>query len=372
MTDALLTLNAGSSSLKFQLFGLTKDLPLLAGGKVSGIGSVPQFRMHANDGSHGECGDLPSHTDAASALGYILDRLEAGSAQWRLMACAHRVVHGGPDFTHAVELNSEVLRVLGSLIPLAPLHQQDNLAPVAGLWQRHPCLRQFACFDTAFHAGHDALTTTYALPASIRDSGVRRYGFHGLSYAWIAQRLKEDLPHLAEGRVIAAHLGNGASLCALKSGRSIDTTMGLTALDGLPMGTRCGSLDPGAVLYMQTALNLSPAAVEDVLYNQSGLKGLSGISNDVATLLDSSDPRALFALDYFVLKAAQNIAAMAVSVGGIDAIVFTGGIGENASSIREKILSRLGFLQPFETHVIPANEERAMALEVQARYFGGK
>lgn len=372
MTEALLTLNAGSSSLKFRLFGLTGDLPFLAGGKISGIGSTPQFEAHISEDSRDDLCDLPAGIDAAWALSFILSWLKNHTARWPLAACAHRIVHGGPDIDCAQELNPARLDSLRALIPLAPLHQPHNLAAVTTLWQLHPGLRQFGCFDTAFHAHHDALRTALALPADIRASGVRRYGFHGLSYAWIAHRLAEDLPHLAKGRVIAAHLGNGASLCAMKDGRSIDTTMGMTALDGLPMGTRCGSLDPGAILYMQEALELGPAAIENILYNQSGLKGLSGVSNDVEILLKSDDPQAAFALDYFALKAAQHIAAMAVSIGGIDAIVLTGGIGEKARPVRDKILDHLDFLRPFETHIIPTNEERFMALEVRDRYFAAR
>jgi acetate kinase len=211
-----------------------------------------------------------------------------------------------------------------------------------------------------------------ALPQKIRDAGVRRYGFHGLSYAWIARRLKCDHPNLGKGRVVVAHLGNGASLCALKDGESVDSTMGLTALDGLPMGTRCGAIDPGALLYLQQSLGYSAAQLTDLLYNESGLLGLSSISNDVKTLLASAEPRAAFALDYFVYKTSQSIAAMATSMGGIDGLVFTGGIGENAEPIRKRILDRLLFLGSFETLVIAANEERAMALEVYDHFVRGE
>lgn len=366
MTDALLVLNAGSSSLKFRLFGLAPDLPVIAGGKVSDIGGRPVFQAAAI----GEAPRaLPPHTDAGKALAFVLDWLKQVAGQARLRACAHRIVHGGPDFLHATELDRAAVDDLRRFNSLAPQHQVHNLAAIEALWAQDPRLRQFGCFDTAFHAHIDPLHHQFALPKSLRDKGVRRYGFHGLSYAWIAHRLACDHPALAKGRVVAAHLGNGASLCALKAGRSIDTTMGLTALDGLPMGTRCGALDPGAVLYMQQGLGLSPEDISDVLYNQSGLLGLSGVSNDVKTLLESPLPAAALALDYFALKTAQQIAAMTVSLGGLDSLVFTGGIGENAAPVREKILHHLAFLPPFKTHIIAANEERQMALEIMTAFY---
>jgi len=363
--DALLVLNAGSSSLKFRLFGLTPDLPVIAGGKISDIGGRPVFQTYDTF----DITELPLHADASTALTFVLDWLKHHARQWSLRACAHRIVHGGPDFVHACELDRQAVGDLQDLNSLAPQHQVHNLAAVEVLWSQYPRLRQFGCFDTAFHASIDPLHHVFALPDSLRNRGIRRYGFHGLSYAWIARRLKCDHPALAKGRVVAAHLGNGASLCAMKEGRSIDTTMGLTALDGLPMGTRCGSLDPGAVLYMQQTMNLTPEDLTNLLYNQSGLLGLSGISHDVRALLESTLPRAMFALDYFAMKAAQQIAAMATSLGGLDGLVFTGGIGENAAPIREKILHHLAFLPTFETHIIAANEERQMALEIMAAYY---
>lgn len=365
MTDALLVLNAGSSSLKFRLFGLTSDLPVIAGGKIRDIGGRPVFQSHGRD----DTSPLPVHANADSALIYVLDWLKTHASQWTLRACAHRIVHGGPDYLCAMELDQTALENLRQFNSLAPHHQAHNLAAIEALWSQAPHLRQFGCFDTAFHAGIDPLHQAFGLPASVRDRGVRRYGFHGLSYAWIAHRLKADYPNLANGRVVAAHLGNGASLCAMRAGQSVDTTMGLTTLDGLPMGTRCGALDPGAVLHMQRSLGMTPEEIEDILYNRSGLLGLSGISNDVKTLLDSSLPAAAFALDYFALKTAQQIAAMSVSLGGIDGLIFTGGIGENAAPVRDRILHHLSFLPTFETRIIPANEERQIALEIMAAYY---
>jgi acetate kinase len=369
MTDALLTLNTGSSSVKFRLFELSPDLPYLLGGKISGIGGNPQFQAHWQEGSRNESHALPPHDDIDAAMAYVLDWLQQNGVKWRVRACAHRIVHGGPDYDQAVELDPKIMDYLHGLEGLAPLHQPHNLAAVTALWRRDPDLRQFACFDTAFHSHHGPLATEMALPARLRQKGVRRYGFHGLSYAWISHRLKCDFPDLAKGRVVAAHLGNGASVCALQDGKSIDTSMGLTALDGLPMGTRCGALDPGAVLYIQRALDYSAEDLERILYDESGLQGLSGISNDVKALLESPDPRAAFAIEYFALKAAQQIAMMAVSLGGIDGLVFTGGIGENADAVVAKILGYLQFLPKHEVHVIPANEERIMAMEIYAGYF---
>jgi len=358
--DALLTLNAGSSSVKFALFGLTPDLPRLAAGQITGIGNSPC--LHIEGAAEDIC--LPAELGLDDAVARVLDWLRPQTGI-HLQAAAHRIVHGGSRFAGPVELDATALAYLRSLIPLAPLHQPHNLAAVGPIATAYPGLRQFGCFDTAFHAGLGPLATRFALPAGLYDHGVRRYGFHGLSYAWIARNLPA---HLTAGNVVAAHLGNGASLCAMTKGQSVDTTMGMTALDGLPMGTRCGALDPGAVLYMEDELGLTTAQVAKLLYEESGLKGLSGQSNDVAALVRSSDPNALFALDYFVRKTAQHIAAMGVSLGGIDAVVFTGGIGEHAAALRERIVAALSWLPAFQVLVIPADEERAMATEVLARY----
>jgi len=365
VSDALLTLNAGSSSLKFRLFGLTPGLPYLLGGKIADIGHRPVFQVHWQEDSRDETVDLPAAFGIDEAIAFALDWFRREARHVRIVAAAHRVVHGGTR-DRAEELTPAIVKDLEAYSPLAPQHQPHNLAAVKALWRSHDGLRQFGCFDTAFHAHLGPLATRFALPEDFTGKGVRRYGYHGLSYAWIADCLRRDRPDLAAGRVVAAHLGNGASLCALDKGRSIDTTMGLTALDGLPMGTRCGNIDPGAVLYMQKALGLTADQVEAVLHNRSGLKGLSGISNDVKSLLASDDPRAVFALDYFARRTAQHIAGMAVSLSGMDALVFTGGIGENAEPVRRMILDRLSFLPPFEVLVIPANEERAMATEVRA------
>lgn len=357
----LLTLNTGSSSVKFRLFGLEKTLPLLAGGKVSDIGGHPVFDVR-KESKKRESYTLSEDVSHEEAIDLILKWLD--DQRFTLKAAAHRIVHGGEQYAAPVKLDEGAMKYLRSLEPLAPLHQPHNLAAVDILQSRQPGLPQMGCFDTAFHARHGRLFHEFALPQSIRDQGVKRYGFHGLSYDWIAHCLKTDYPHLVEGKVVVAHLGNGASLCAMQNGRSIDTTMGMTALDGLPMGTRCGALDAGAVLYIIRTLGLLPDETENILYNESGLKGLSGLTNDVKVLSESTDKKAVFALDYFAMKAAQFIATMAVSLGGMDALVFTGGIGENSEKIRTMILRHLSFLPPFEHHIIPANEERAMASEI--------
>lgn len=365
----LLTLNTGSSSVKFRLFELAEDLPLVAGGKVTDIGGKCAFKASKQGGDE-ENGLLRQDTTHQGALSVILSWLdESGIGTGNLSAVAHRIVHGGERYADPVLLDAEAMWYLQTLNTLAPLHQPHNLAGVNIIAAKMPGVAQYGCFDTAFHASHEELFYSFALPEEIRNHGVRRYGFHGLSYDWIAHSLKKDFPHLLNSRVIVAHLGNGASLCALKDGKSVDTTMGMTALDGLPMGTRCGALDAGAVIYMIRELGLSVDEVERLLYEESGLKGLSGLTNDVKTLSKSDDPRAAFTLDYFALKTAQHIVAMAVSIGGLDVLVFTGGIGENAPDIREKISSRLSFLSGFETIVIPANEERSMAQEI-FRKFG--
>ena len=362
---ALLTLNAGSSSLKFRLFAMDAELSEIGGGSIEGIGAAPVFRL-----TDAPARSLPTDAAQGDAVNVVLAWLKTDT-QHRIAAVAHRIVHGGPDYDRATELTPEVMRRLEAFVPLAPLHQPDALAAVALVGKSLTGVTQYGCFDTAFHAHHDRLATEFALPASVRARGVRRYGFHGLSYAWIRQHLETHLPHLHDGRVVVAHLGNGASVCAMLAGRSIDTTMGLTALDGLPMGTRCGAIDPGAVIYLQKALGMPLDTVEALLYRESGLKGLSGISSDVKTLMESTDPQAIFALSFFAEKTAQYIAAMAVRLGGLDGVIFTGGIGAHAAKVREAILSSLAWLPPFEVHVVPANEERAMALEVASLLRAG-
>jgi acetate kinase len=259
-------------------------------------------------------------------------------------AVGHRVVHGGPQYDRPVLIDRDVVVHLEQYAPLAPLHQPNNLAPIRALLSRFPDLPQVACFDTAFHRGHGALADHYALPERLYAEGVRRYGFHGLSYEYIAHRLPQVAPAVAGGRVIVAHLGSGASMCALSGGRSIESTLGFTALDGLPMGTRPGQLDPGVVLYLVGEKGMTATAVQDLLYKESGLKGLSGVSNDVRELEANADPRAAFALDYFVYRAGLHAGMLAAALGGLDAFVFTAGIGENSVSLRARIAEKLAWL----------------------------
>lgn len=361
MIDTILILNAGSSSVKFQLFACHEGLPRLATGSVTGIGTAPVLAAR-RDGTDLKIRiELPLEETQKNAVQRIIDWVESLNAGWNIIGVAHRVVHGGAEFFEPTIIDSRVFHRLKKLIPLALLHQPHHLAAIGVVTRILPFVPQIACFDTAFHSHHEEKFTNYAVPQSITDKGVRRYGFHGLSYAWIAQVLERDYPKLAKGRVVVAHLGNGASLCGIRDGKGIDTTMGMTVLDGLPMGTRTGSIDPGVVFYILRELGMSPAEVENMFYTQSGLKGMSGISNDVKTLLESDHPRATYAIDYFCTYIAKNIASVAVSIGGIDALVFTGGIGENAEAVRKSVLDYLAFMNIPEVLVIPANEERYMA-----------
>ncbi|MBX9455059.1 MAG: acetate/propionate family kinase [Rhizobium sp.] len=361
MTDVLLVLNTGSSSLKFQVFERDR-LDVLLSGKVTGIGTGSELAAKA--------GVVETRTPLAAndhdtALEAVLGYIDRHDDHWSIRAVVHRVVHGGVDFVDPVIVTPDILERLERLNPLAPLHQPFNIAGIRASHRLAGDAPDIACFDTAFHAGRAEIFETFAIEKPLRDKGIRRYGFHGLSYQWITHLLEQDRPDLAIGRIVAAHLGNGASLCAISNGRSVDTTMGMTALDGIPMGTRPGALDPGAVTFMMRELGMDATEIEESLYERSGLKGLSDLTNDVAELLGNDNPRAALALDYFALKVAQYAAMMAVSLGGIDAMVFTGGIGENAAPVREVVLRRLDVLGAFETLVIPANEERMMAIQAR-------
>lgn len=354
MIDVLLVLNTGSSSLKFEVFGYER-LDRLAKGKVNGIGTGARLSAVIEE-TGARIDRTFSAPDHGTAMGAVIDLIDRFDEGWRMAATVHRIVHGGATFVDPGIVTPNILAALEALVPLAPLHQPYNLAGIAAS-DRLNDASDIACFDTAFHAGQAPVFRTFAVEETLRDKGIRRYGFHGISYDWIARVLAKDHPGLAKGKVVVGHLGNGASLCAMANGMSIDTTMGMTALDGLPMGSRTGAIDAGAITYMLRDLGLSVDEVERTLYENSGLKGLSGISNDVKTLIESSDPRAAFALDYFALKVAQYAAMMAVSMGGI---------GENAAPVRDAILARLAFLPPFRTLIIPANEERMMAIHGKA------
>ena len=384
MPDAILALNAGSSGIKFGLFEVRdgSTLRLMSKGGIEGVGGDPHFTATDAAGSRLEEKHWRGKEAAYDAmLGALLEWVEAHVQPDTLAAVGHRVVHGGRDFTAPVLLTAEILRQLDALTPLAPLHQPHSLAPVRALTALRPGLPQVACFDTAFHRTMPAVATRFALPRGYEAEGVRRYGFHGLSYEFIARTLREKAPGLAAGRVVVAHLGNGASLCAMRDGRSQDTTMGFTALDGLVMGTRCGTLDAGVVLYMLQQKGLAAHEVEHVLYECSGLLGVSGLSSDMRVLLASSDPRAREAVELFSFRIGQETAAMASSMGGLDGFVFTGGIGEHAAEVRAMVCERLRWLgveldpaankggvgaistpgSRIEVHVIPTDEEATIA-----------
>ena len=345
--DAVLVVNAGSSSVKFQIFDVESgtEPQRLVKGQLDGIGTQPRLRVEASDGAQlidksyppGQVADVPA---AMVATGDWLQETQ----KVHLVAVGHRVVHGGPDYDRPIVVDANVLTHLERLSPLAPLHQPNNLAPIRSLLTRRPDLLQVACFDTAFHRGHSAVADHYAIPEHFYREGVRRYGFHGLSYEYIAGRLCEVAPTVANGRVIVAHLGSGASMCALAGGKSIESTMGFTALDGLPMGTRPGQIDPGVLLYLMTEKAMVPAAIENLLYHESGLKGLSGVSNDMRELEASDDPGAALAIDYFVYRIALNTGMLAAALGGLDAFVFTAGIGENSIRIRARVAEKLAWL----------------------------
>lgn len=343
---SVLVLNSGSSSIKFGLFDISAAEPvLLCKGLLDEHEARPRLVVKDPAGqalfeTQREASDADSGHLFADVLGFIEDHFGKGS----LGAVGHRVVHGGPDYSGPVELTEEVTSKLEALTPLAPLHQPRCLAPVHTLKAVQPALTQIACFDTAFHHGLAPPASSFAIPRRFEARGVRRYGFHGLSFEYVAGRLAEIAPDLAARRTVIAHLGNGASLCALRDGRSIDTTMGLTPLDGLVMGTRCGAIDPGVLLYLQQHEKMSVEAVQHMLYHESGLLGVSGLSSDMRTLLASREPAARAAIDLFTFRAAQEVAVMANTLQGLDCLVFTGGIGEHAKDIRGAIGERLAWL----------------------------
>jgi acetate kinase len=343
--EAVLVINAGSSSLKFQVFSAAREAKCLLNGQIDGVGTQPRLRAQAADKTvlvetvydAAEISDLPAATREVANWLRQIQSVE-------LVAAGHRVVHGGPDYSEPVQVTNEIINKLERYVSLAPLHQPNNLAPIRSLLARRPDLPQVACFDTAFHRQHGVLADHYALPERYYDEGVRRYGFHGLSYEYIVQRLRQIAPEAAAGRTIVAHLGSGASMCAVADGRSVESTLGFTALDGLPMGTRPGQLDPGVVLYLIGEKGMSARAVQDLFYKECGLKGLSGVSNDVRELEVSTDPKAAFALEYFVYRAGLYAGMLAAALGGLDAFVFTAGIGENSASIRRRIVAKLDWL----------------------------
>lgn len=351
MADAVLTFNAGSSSIKFGLFEVneagSRSSRLVSRGEVEGIGSEPHFIARDPAGKTlAEQRWADPNQAFQSLLDTVIGWAEDHLGADKLIAAGHRVVHGGSAHYRPERVTPALLDALDRLTPLAPLHEPHNISPIRAIAAARPKLPQVACFDTAFHHTMPKVATRFALPREYEDAGVRRYGFHGLSYEYIAGKLREVAPELANGRVIAAHLGNGASLCAMRAGHSIDTTMGFTALDGLVMGTRSGNLDPGVILYLQQERGLTAKQVETLLYEQSGLLGVSGgIASDMRTLLASADSRAKEAIELFVYRIAREIGALTSSLGGLDGLVFTAGIGEHTPEIREMVCARLGWLQ---------------------------
>ncbi len=340
MTDAILVLNAGSSSLKFSVFLDGEPPEPLLRGQLEGLFTQPRFvaRDHAG-GVAGEkdwaAGTRLGHD---GAIEFLFTWGRGGALRGhRIAAAGHRVVHGGLKFTRPVLIDPDVLAALEAFVPLAPLHQPHNLAAIRAIVQRVPELPQVACFDTSFHRTQPAVAQVFALPRRYAEEGVLRYGFHGLSYEYIASVLPGTDARAAAGRTVVAHLGNGASMCALEAGKSVASTMGFTAVDGLPMGTRCGALDPGVLLYLMDRHGMDARALEQLIYQQSGLLGVSGISSDMRTLLASPDPRAAEALELFVYRICRELGSLAAALGGLDTLVFTGGIGENAAAIRARV-----------------------------------
>lgn len=383
MSDTVLVLNSGSSSIKFGVFDIAVAEPtLLCKGLLDEHDAKPRLTVTSPAGQTlYNKQRLASDTDGGHLFADVLAFVEDQFGQGSLCAVGHRIVHGGPDHAGPVELTNDVYAKLEALTPLAPLHQPRCLEPVHTIRAIRPALTQIACFDTAFHHSLTPPASRFAIPRRYEERGVRRYGFHGLSFEYVAGRFAEIAPELAIKRTVIAHLGNGASLCGLRDGRSVDTTMGLTPLDGLVMGTRCGTIDPGVLLYLQQHEKLSAEDVQHLLYHESGLLGVSGISADMRALLASREAAARAAIDLFTLRAAQQVAVMATTLGGLDCLVFTGGIGEHAKEVRSAIGEHLAWLgvridaaandearerisggdSTIDVFVIPTNEELMIA-----------
>jgi acetate kinase len=346
MDDFALVLNAGSSSLKFCVFVRPggEAWKLASRGQIEGIGTTPRLSVKDAEGACLANETLAAVQDGRDAVQALAGWLRSQYGGARILGVGHRVVHGGPRFTGPTILDRQVVAELNDLVPLAPLHQPYNLAAIQAVFDRIPGTPQVACFDTSFHRGHAGVAELVPLPRELCQTGIARYGFHGISYEYIASVLPQVAPEIAHGRVIVAHLGSGASMCALQDGKSVDSSLGFTALDGLCMGTRPGAMDPGVILYLFQSLGLSAKEVETILYKKSGLLGISGISNDMRDLLPRSEPEARLAVDYFIYRAAKEIGALAAVLGGVDAIVFTAGIGENSPEIRRRIAEASAWL----------------------------
>ena len=359
MTKIILVLNTGSSSVKFSVFSVGDgELLPLSRGQLEGLGTAPHF--FAIEGgarvadAYFSAGEVATQEDAVHR---IFDWLKGHGAGLEIMAVGHRVVHGGPVYAEPVVVDERVLEVLTGFEPLAPAHQPHNLAPIRALAKARPDLPQVACFDTAFHRTAPKVAELYALPRDLFDAGVRRYGFHGLSFEYVTHALRALDPVAAAGRLVIAHLGNGCSMAAVLAGQSLGNTMGFTALDGLPMGTRCGQIDPGVLIYLMQQRGMSLDRVEDLLYNHSGLKGLSGVSNDMRDLLASDVPDAGLAVDYFIDRIGRELGALAAVLKGLDALVFTAGIGEHAAEVRARVCRDAAWL--------------GVALDDEANHRGG-
>jgi acetate kinase len=391
MTDVVLVINAGSSSVKFAAFSeLSQPVPVrLAHGQVDGIGDAARLRVWSHDGAVLEDQPMTLATDPEQkhddALAQVFGWLARHAGDRHLLAVGHRVVHGGASFDRPVRVTPQVMQELTQLVSLAPLHQPHNLAAIRAIARQQPQVPQVACFDTAFHTTQSWVAQAFALPRSISAQGVRRYGFHGLSYEYIAGILPAHLGEAANGRVVVAHLGNGASMCAMHARKSVYSTMGFTALEGLMMGTRCGNIDPGVVLHLITQLGMSATAVEHLLYHDSGLLGVSGISGDMRTLQTSTSPEARAAIDLYVHRINHELGALAASLQGLDALVFTAGVGEHSALVRERVCQAAAWLgieidvqanqqgatqisapgSRVSVWVIPTNEELMIALHTR-------
>lgn len=382
--DVVLVINAGSSSVKFSVFGVSGAKPgRICTGNFEEIDTNPHLKIQQAGGEvlaeERWSADEPLGHDGAIA--FLFEWLHGHAAGYRAIGAGHRFVHGGTRYATAVRVDDEVIANLEALVPLAPLHQPHHLSALMAIAERYPSLPQVACFDTAFHHGQPAIATQFALPRDITQQGVKRYGFHGLSYEYIASALPGFDERAAHGKTVVLHLGNGASMAALDQGRSIASTMGFTALDGLPMGTRSGSLDPGILLWLMDEHKMDARAIESLLYHRSGLLGVSGISSDMRTLLESDDPAASDAVDLFCYRISRELGSLVTALGGLDAIVFTAGIGEHAPPVRERVCRAAAWLgisldtaanarhgpristadSPVAVWVIPTNEELMIA-----------
>jgi acetate kinase len=384
MADLILVINAGSSSIKFAIY---EGDGMLFRGQMEGIGASPRMRIADASGERVVDQSLAAEgLDRAAATRRLLETAVELVGGRPVLAVGHRVVHGGVKYAAPVRVERQVLADLAELSPLAPLHQPHNLASIAAIAEAAPQIPQVACFDTAFHRGQPPLAQLFAIPRKYTEAGVRRYGFHGLSYEYVASRLPDVAPELAKGRVIVAHLGSGASLCAMHAGRSVASTMGFTAVDGLMMGTRCGALDPGVLIYLMDAYGMDARALEKLVYKESGLLGVSGVSSDMRSLHASAEPAAAEAVALFVYRVVREVGSLAAALGGVDGLVFTAGIGENDAKVRAAVAAGCGWLgleldearnaagqgrisvqtSPLSAWVIPTDEERMVARHTAA------